>query len=505
MLKANAGGVFSKPDRPTLELPAISLHGIDLAKEVLENMQTSDKPTLVYVDPDVDGFFAAKFIIMALQEKGIPFSWYINQNREHGFLLDLDSVKGYNIINGDFEIAPDILEALVNQGCNVLSMDHHSAPQEEEVIHFRNQGVLGVTINNQYPFEDEKFHYLSGAQVTLETLRACGIKSLEGTEMDALAAITLLSDVRDIGNEYARAQLELLYTWKFKGEIRRLIQGVMGSKKDYKYGLPRMDRGFVDYSFSPSINALIRLNREDEAFKFIVGGSYPEEEVTPQQVQKEMAAELVNKAVIIETPSLLFAKIDAKDLDYGLYPYLNNMLGLVCSRLTDRGKNVLGFVVDLDGEIIRCSFRGIHETLPYRSTVADVIDARGHEIAFGVKDFKPTPELLKLLANRIGELEGTFQEKVPVKEVKNLKLFMDRMGGKQLAWDNGFKLSVNQVYLRYTGPSIEYARGNEKYAMWLVDGLPVLQFDMSLDIKKDLILPTWSRKELDLVLCRKSL
>lgn len=499
---ASPGSLY--PEVPPEEKPA--LQGVQEGVEFFENvLKDRTKPVLVYVDPDVDGYFAAYFIIRVLEEMGVKYSYYINDKREHGFLLPIDSVAGkYHVINGDFTITEEQIQGLVDAGSNVLSMDHHDVPDSDKPIVKRKEGVLGVYINNQYSFEPDEWRYLSGAQVVLYTLRHIlnhmGRKDsvIFSEEYTALGAITLLSDVRDLNNPHARHELSVLYNAKYRGEIRRLFDGVMKGRKDYSYGVPRFDRTFVDFTFTPTINSLIRLGREYEAFEFICGGSLTIGEESPQSVQKAFVKRIIDSAVVRDFGMLRIVRIDETKFTGLDKKIVSNFVGLVCSKLTDGGKNVLGYVVQDDGSVGRTSFRGTKTGINYRSSLEGVIDARGHEIAFGVKNFNPSAKVFKQVVNIINTLEKNSKESLKVIEMESL------VGVKEIAIANEFLNNEDRTYIRYTGSLATVVYESDKITKWNLNGVEVLQFSKELDIHKDLILPSMDRKSVSLVLERVS-
>ena len=488
----------------------VRLHGVKEACSVLKKFQESDLTTLVYVDPDVDGFFAAYFNIILLRELGIKYTYYINTHREHGFLLPIDKIAGkYNVINGDFTITEEQIDKLVKGGSNVLSMDHHDLPESEVLISKESNGVQGVYINNQYCFEPKEWRYLSGAQVVLYTLReVCKDLGMTNSrlfdeENIALGAITLLSDVREIGSKTAREELKVLYESEFSGYLKRMFQGVMTGRNDYSFGVPKFDRNFIDFTFTPSINSLIRLGREVEAFKFILGDSYPTGRKTPQQEQKEFVERIIKSSVSKEFGKLKIIRLDESKFYGEERDILSNFLGLVCSKMGDGGYNTLGYVVKSDGSVNRASFRGIKTGVKYRSNLAAIngVDARGHEIAFGIKNFRPTAKILSEIVKVVNKIESETTEHINVIPMSDLNDFQTL---KKIAVENGYLNNEDRVYIQYTGSLAEVVYDGERVKRWNLGGTEVVQFNMGLDIKKDLILPSMNRKTVELILDRKT-
>lgn len=124
------------------------------------------------------------------------------------YISELSSLKGYLMIAVDFDIDSETAQALVNNDCCFISLDHHDI--QDELIHVKSNTAEGIIINNQYPFEPDDNRYNSGAGVTYEGL--CEVApEFEDTELEAIVGITLLSDVRPIENEKARKYLTKTY------------------------------------------------------------------------------------------------------------------------------------------------------------------------------------------------------------------------------------------------------------------------------------------------------
>ena len=242
------------------ELPKLHIFkGNEYLSDFFEN-RFKGSEVLVYFDPDVDGLISGLLACRALSMLKIPFSWYINSNREHGFLLPTEKVRGRNILCVDFLINRQKLEELVSAGCNILSLDHHD--NGDTFIEYSYSDNLGVVINNQYGFEEDSSRYLSGAGVIFESFVSYLGEEFNTRENRALVGLSLLTDIRDIENRNARLYLQELYLHPYKGYIGYLLDNTVGSI-DYGFGLPCMDRNYVDFNFSPIINSCLRFGAQD--------------------------------------------------------------------------------------------------------------------------------------------------------------------------------------------------------------------------------------------------
>ena len=182
--------------------------GTDVCERLLKSFISSNRKIVVYFDPDVDGMIAGYFVCKYLAMYGKPFSWYVNTNRSHNWDLDLEKVKDCNVVAVDFMIPKQVMQDIIDNGTNIISMDHHV--NGDSFIHIMSKGE-GVIINNQYPFEDRERAYLSGAGVVFETLSNLD-SNFYTDENKALVGLTLLSDVCNIETTLAKEYFTALYT-----------------------------------------------------------------------------------------------------------------------------------------------------------------------------------------------------------------------------------------------------------------------------------------------------
>lgn len=467
--------------------------GVGKAKELIHSFSDA----VVYFDPDVDGCVAGVLACKYLAKHGIKYSWYINSNRSHDWSIPIGKAKGKNFVAVDFIITAEKVKELCDAGCNVVSMDHHI--NREEFIEYKsNSGTEGVVINNQYPFEDADSRYLSGAGVVFESLIQMD-PEFDTIENRALVGITLLSDVRDIENPLAEGYLYILYTHKYRGYIKYLIDGTMG-EKDYGFGVPRMDRQYVDYKFSPAINAMLRFNRQDEVVNFFLGKGNLDLEC--REEQKTLVRELVKGIKPVKYDKLIVCYFSEEN--YIKYAdILSSFVGLTASRYLDGERSVICYMISKTKEgkkfVKRASFRGNINGLDYRNLLRGKFLCLGHSSAFGIKQIKPSKKLFEecnQLCKSLEEKSGWHRQ---VREVNNMSLFVNK-NASSIAEDNMYKLTQNKVYIRYTGSNIQTKRSGANFVEYSVNGIPVLSFDKEIDFNTGLIVPILDRGLLTFVL-----
>lgn len=459
--------------------------GVDILKDIVCTFN-SDKSVLVYFDPDVDGVIAGLLVCRWLRMMGRSFQWCINGNRGHDWSIPMGKLSGLDIIAVDFLIKEEDVRDICDNGANLISMDHHS--NGSKVIEYcGSEGKRGIVVNNQYDCEPEDGRYLSGAGVVFEVIRSI-MPEFDTLENRALVGITLLSDVRNIENPSARGYLYDLYHHPFKGIIKRFIEATMG-EVDYGFGVPRMDRNYVDFKFSPAINACLRFNKQDSVVKFILGQG--ELNLMYREKQKQIVEYLCDVAMVTRYNALTVVGVNILDC-MSYEGIISNFVGLVASKYLNLGKSVLCYLRDGD-KVIRASFRGIEDSIDYLSRWREYVKCDGHPPAFGVISMKIDDDLFRKLSEICNNLENENTYVRKVKEVKNLAMFMNSTGNK-IAVDNMYCLSRNRTYVKYTGKNIKIRRKGKTYTEYMVDGLQVMCFDNDLNFDTGLILPIKERK-----------
>ena len=466
--------------------------GVDIARDMLAEY---DRNIVVYFDPDVDGMVSGYLVCKYLSLEGKSFSWYVNTDRHHDWSLPMGRLLDLNIIAVDFMIPVNTISDIVKYGANIISIDHHI--NRDVFIDVKCLDGLsrrrGIVINNQYPFEEEDGRFLSGAGVVFEVLRELNPK-MDTLENRALVGLTLLSDVCNIENPIARGYLEDLYNHKCKGYIKYLIENTIG-EVDYGFGVPRLDRKYVDYIFSPAINSALRFNKESEVVEFFLGSG--KLNLAYHKRQKDLVKAMVEKAKVVEFSNLRVVYINDWDIeteeDINVF---SNFIGLLASKYLDGKKSVIAYVItkNQDGqkEVRRASFRGNINGTDYLSPISEVLSCAGHPSAFGILKLFPTKELFKTINQRCIEAEGSNSNTKMVATTRNLSIFAHKKG-KEIAEYNMYCLSQNSKYIRYLGRNIKVIKEGAAYRKYKVDGIDITSFDLSLDFTNGLIYPILER------------
>lgn len=463
-------------------------------KEAGRVLSKSEK-FLIYYDPDIDGAVAGELKRRFLKSFNKPFMYYINDNRTHGLKLteeQLNQLHGYTIILVDASMTRQEVETLVNRGINVINIDHHHI-YEEELVYVENNelNTAGVIINNQYPFEPEEYRFLSGAGVVYYVLNSL-YPNFCGEDEKALVGLSLLSDIRPIDSDIAKDFLYTTYT--HKSPFMDYLVQVGKQERDFGFGQQTFDRNFIDYTFSPKINALFRLNKGYDAIAIFEGTYVSRGELDVyRRMQNAMKDEIIDKLKGVELSNLTSKYVDS----HLSMPYqfeMTNFIGLACSSVKNFGKTTFLYV--REGNLVkRGSVRGLCDDVDYLAIFRKHgFDAEGHKNAFGIKyvDFDKV-DLQALNADIAISEEGYTERKYlgRILEVSNLGFFLNSTNAK-IADYNNYVRDNERIYIKYTGYNIQrFKKG--KAVEYIIDGLSVMCFDTELAFEDSLILPVKER------------
>lgn len=386
----------------------------------------------------------------------LSYKWYVNSEREHGWLLKSTSLRGYLVIAADFSIGITELDELVKNDVVVLSTDHHEIG--EEFLQTKSDTAEGIVINNQYEFEPEEDRYLSGAGVFYELI--CEIyPEFASKEREAIVGITLLSDIRQIENKKAKKYLRSTYTIDANsGYAKYLIDNTL--TYDFGFGAPKLDRNFIDYTLSPFVNALLRFDKTSEAVKFILGEGLHIPSMRDDQ--RDLVAIMTERAQICKYPNITYIVINALDY-YKMGIHITSFLGYMCNdyKNSHGGTSVLGMVVE-NGKVIRASFRGKYDDVHYRSSFKQLgVDSRGHANAFGIKNFQPDDDTWMQLSDLVGDLEVNHTNTYNVVETSNLAGILLQKGSA-IAEENCYVRDMYRTYIRYKGTHVKEVKHTYK-------------------------------------------
>lgn len=422
------------------------MKGTDIAKEIIEEFKPS-RPVIIYGDPDPDGLYSLLFCCNLFDEVlHTKYSYFVNDRRQHGFKVQPSTLRGYLVVAVDFDINQEMMQTLVDNDVAIVSFDHHNIQDEFIYVESDKTSARGVVINNQYPFEDVENRYQSGAGVVYEAF--CEMyPEFKSDLREVLVGVTLLTDTRPIENERAKKYLKKTYSASTQsGYVHYLMECILG--KDYGFGVPRLDRNFIDYNLSPKINSLLRFGKLSEAINFVLGKGL---RVTDTQAkQTNLLSKMKERAYTLHLSHLTVVAIDvAEFLDFGDVD-LTCFIGCLCSNIKGTGVSTLGIVLE-NGKVTRASFRGRYDDICYLVGFQNLgIGAEGHHNAFGITNFSPDQSTWIDLNDLIMQLEENHKQTIKVIETGNLSFTMLQIG-MSVANENCYVRDMYRTYIRYTG------------------------------------------------------
>ncbi|MNL91415.1 DHH family protein [compost metagenome] len=454
---------------------------------------------IIYYDPDIDGLFSGFLIDRVLTHFKKQFSYIINKDREHGLKLTLEQIKklkGFTLIMVDAFISEEEMKLLVDNGVNVINIDHHDT-KENTLLHIKTDQAEGVKINNQYSFEPEEFRFLSGAGVIYYVIESIW-PGLFKEDEKVMVGISLLSDVRPIENEVARKFLHTVYT--SKSEFSKYLISVTRDTVDFGFGEIVLDRNFIDYTLSPKLNALFRLNYNDFAVELVHGVKGLQNELSLfRTIQKDIQNSIIDNLKYYpdssNLSSLICGYVD-KDLPLIHNANITNFIGLACSKVKNRGKTSILFVKDNE-KILRGSLRGLADNVDYLELCRSFgITCQGHKNAFGIQDIDKAVFNIKALNDVIKQEEMLYLKskyKGRLLRINNLAFFL-KSTNICIADTNNYVRDAFRFYVKYEGDLSNVRKiVKGKRIEYIIDGIPVLCFDENIRLDRALILPLKER------------
>lgn len=469
--------------------------GSEYAQEFLTNLEntkhTLDAPVVVYLDPDVDGLIAGKLWVDYLDSHGIPYETYMNSRREHGFLVPADRFEGRVILSGDFSVSFNTLRLITAQkGTRWLHTDHHNSNEQSL---YRSPDNTVISLNPHYGTHplSEFLDFQSGAGVVWQILAYHDPEQFDTSFYHALVGITLLSDIRPLPPQ-SRPFLEALYSVPYEGYFRYLIDTTHLASPDWGFGTPEWNRNFVDYKFSPLVNATLRLNQGDVAIRFIlqkIESSDIRFLKNSLSLQREFVKASESFGVRATQPGGTLLLFDMDDCPSEYLSVLPSSLGYLASRVQDSSSTLAIF--HKKGMVFRASFRGQHEGIDYRRVLSEHtgIPCEGHAIAFGVKLEKLSQDFLVNFSKFLQDTRLQPGDSRNLKFITTDNLLLEEP--LKVAKENQFLVNRDKKYIHYTG-GYSLVRETDKFKRYVCNGAVVTSFN-DKHPTETLLLPVYDR------------
>lgn len=530
--------VFNRNIKPpeNVNIPEFQPKGIEAGFWILDRelRKKDEAKILVYYDPDIDGLMAGLLVEHYLDQLGLGsklknYKFYLNSNRQHGFKItdeDLEDLVGYTIIAVDFSITGEDFKKLLNAGINVVNIDHHEiniseyTDSDKEIVCLRNGESYGVIINNQYDCEPEEFRFLSGAGMVYYFLKYVSKQYKVPVEVDApaMVGITLLSDIRELESKEARSFLK--YTYTLNSDYMKYLQWLTKSENYISqrfspFGVPCISRDFIDFTFSPVINALLRADKGYEAIDLLRGVDdtvaklkYKDKLFRFRDDQKKIIASIMKEVKENENASLglvrRYSNLMVCCLPQSFVPVegynITNYVGVACSKIKDEDKTGVILVVDDHNMVVRGSVRGGQDDVEYLELFQkNGVPSAGHHNAFGILSCDYTKINFDKISQEIEEVEkealARRSNTRSVLEVNNLNAFSKSPILKKICVYNALSRDNHRIYLKYLGNVLDKTKVrmdivSEKYIKYQIDGVQIHCYDSELNLSDAIILPS---------------
>lgn len=460
---------------------------------------------IVYDDADIDGIISGKKCRKFLDYFHKPYETYINSLRQHGFKFPREEWhkwRGKTVFFVDAGMKREELQELVDFGISIINIDHHDI-EYDELIYYEGQSAKGVIINNNYKFEPKQFNFLSGAGVVYYTLaNICNVFTQDDR---ALVGLTLLSDIRELSEPLAKQLLHETYTTK--SPYLQYLVDITKPEKDWGFGEITLNRNYIEYTFNPKINALMRCNHNWEVIE-LFEGRYPHSEARMSAVrarQKETVKDIKRNLHVEEYSHLFFCTIP-HDFEPFTGLDITTLVGLTASEFVNQGKTTILAVLDDYGKVVRGSLRGLAHDVNYLKTIRELnVRAEGHHGAFGILDFNNCN--IEEFNERVKKAEEGYTERKyagRLYETNNLSYFITTPFFAQMADYNNYVRDYERLYIRFTGSEEQVLRKTiGRKIDFTIDGVPVQAFDSELTVEEGLILPITERTNYKSLFLRK--
>lgn len=353
---------------------------------------------VIYGDFDTDGVTSTAILYKTLKKIGANVDYYLpdRDSESHGLnnnaIIKLISKhRAKLIITVDCGIS-NVAEVKLAQTfkTDVIISDHHEAPEElPEAYAIINPKAKGALDEKLSAIDIESLCYLSGAGVALKIAKAVLLEydcADFFEEILPIAAVGTIGDIVPLLLENRRIVFSGLKSIQNKVNlgITRLFENA--GLKDFS----RIKSENVAFTAVPRLNAVGRLNKNgaETAFKLLISNDEYEVDLITKKLNEinETRQLLCDEAfkradkTVKESPELYKHSIVICDEETHV-----GIIGLTASKLVEAYAKP-AFVMRKDGDIYRCSCRGLQGVNIYRIIEENkdlFLGGGGHEFAGG--------------------------------------------------------------------------------------------------------------------------
>lgn len=473
---------------------AHSFEFIDKGCSIVKSAMENDKSILIYADVDTDGIMSATIMYKYLERLVDDIGVTINETKSHGIDDGLKTGADLIVVVDSINDKPDKYLELLNEGKEIIVLDHHIPNQE--VLDIKDKICLISSAVN-YPNKD-----LSGAGVCWRFCKY--LDEVFGTDyadnLIDLAAVGLIGDVCSMKSIENRA---ICYK-AFKGGV-----------KDFSLQLILQDKEFnsenISFSISPFINSAIRLGHNADILGMFISNLIEDKRWLYNKLSKlkDEQREIVNEFV---------SNIDeSSQKDNSTYIFYNDKYdgfnGLFASNLADKFNKPV-FVGKVENNEFHGSMRCPYNIdFRWLLNYSGLAECNGHEKSAGVSfAMADVDKLIRFLNLSIQEEDKRVVEEADIliddyqlvdklvddieeinyisgEEFKPIAVKIEELRGFQIAWLKDIHLKLlkdNKEFIKWRAkdsvnitekdsvdiigtPSFDYFRGKKKIQFIIKD------------------------------------
>ena len=472
--------------------------------DVLQEIVSKNASVLVYGDYDVDGLMCAKGASEALRNLGCTKVEIFNYvSRTH----NLDRHFVYKCVQEKFEYAIicdtasselDALKQLSAVGIKVVVLDHHNTKCRYQ-DYPENCSVINTILENR-SLKQDKFAFSAGALVWSVFHKFSKERfNKEFPYLAMYALISLYADCMDMYNELNRS------VYWYVNELSSAEMSKASTVLRFMNEYTVFGRRFIDFWFSPRINACFRSENFDllNALFFKENDNETMSRLVEQisevyEIYRELIKTISDSLEITELQKFTVCDLNQLTSEYDINKLkLYNYTGLIANKLSDKYNKPAIVTCSVDS-MYKGSFRD-RVGNDYLSVFQQICDANGHKSAFGfyfaLFDYNEFMRNLEFLDKRLGMnniITGSIIIEYEVPEpsctvIEDMGIYNDFSGGK---------LPVLYVKKQKIGYMKEiYSQYNYKYK-W---GDYIIQSDYPLDFGTEIIAKPVKRQAVTLI------
>lgn len=401
-----------------VEYEAPSFENLGATLQILQEIVNNNASTFIICDYDVDGLMCNLVLYNGLRMcKCTNLHRFEYRSRTHA----LDPVAIQQCISGRYRyciIADcgssdlDLLNQLSSYGVKTILLDHHDCQSDySDFKKIKNLTVINTTLENQV------FELSAGALCYCVMCQLLQNNNIYEAGLSVYGLISLYADCMDMHDRLNRA----IYYKAVKVPQVEIPNEVAIFMNQYQ----RISARFINFWFSPRINAMFRSNNLNVLNRLFLTESPLVMEVQSclEEIEakytenRELVAKVADIIDVTELDNMIIADIGSVDKHISVKDNLLwNYTGLIANKLSERYSK-MAFVYCYHNNEIKASVRDIFGR-DFLSLFVRLCNAGGHKPAFGmtikVFDLKQMLRKLKQIDKKL-TLENVSNEPIVIK------------------------------------------------------------------------------------------